>query len=483
MALNCAISGEVPQEPVVSPVSGAVFEKRLIEKHLLNSQTDPINGEPLTVDQLVKLNVPKVVRPRPPNATSVPSLLKLFQDEWDAVMLETFKMKQHVETVRQELSHALYQHDAACRVIARLTKERDQARQALAVLQPVVSSGPAAEGNAMEVDGSTEDAIAKIQAKSDELSKGRKKRPKAAELATPEDIAAFSEKSSNSSLHSASAPGITALDLHPVNNHIVATGGVDKQAIVYNHSEDKIVSVFKGHTKKISSVILHPSSDVVLSSSLDSTVSIWNSQNGESLSTISTHTKAVTSISLHPIGDYVLSGSLDKSWAFSDIQTGKTISSSVGAAGVSSIQWHPDGIIFGAGTSDNVVRIWDIKQPSNIHNFEGHTGSVSAVAFSENGYYLASASEDHTVKLWDLRKLVNFKTIDLQGDAPLSLHFDYSGLYLAIGASKISVYQTKTWDLLTTLGNHSGPVTGVRFGQHARLLASASMDRAVKIFA
>lgn len=121
MAMLCAISQLPPEEPVVSPVSGCVFEKRLIKKYISEYKKDPVTSEPLEESQLIELkSVSQVVKPRLPSITSIPNMLKQLRDEWDACMLDSFELKQHLMTTRQELSHALYQLDASYRVIARL---------------------------------------------------------------------------------------------------------------------------------------------------------------------------------------------------------------------------------------------------------------------------------------------------------------------------------------------------------------------------
>lgn len=459
-----------------------------------------------------------IVRPRAADATSIPGLIKLFQDEWDASVLETYKLREYVHKLRQELSHTVYQHDAACRVIARLTRERDEARAALGMLKPsaaamaveqpaaAAAAGGPADGSAMETDdaaaaeaeddGMTAAVLSKITSTSKTLSKARKKRVGKPEgMATAEEIKGYAEASSFSGLHSASS-GVTCMSVGNPNDSFIMTGSSDKTATLFDTAAGKVVGKMKGHKKKVTGVILHPAegADTGITCSADKTVKIWQPSTGECRHTISTHTDAVTGISLHPVQDYFLSVSADKHWGFNALTTGKTLAYCTDSnitAGYSCTEIHPDGKIFAAGTTDNKIHIWDIKNQKLQLSLAGHAdekAAVTSMSFSENGYYFATASADATVKLWDLRKAgadMSIHTIKMDDDAKVNdVAFDHTGNYLALASSTVQVYTyaAKKWEHVHTLAAHAKAVTAVAFGPNAKTIYSASMDRFVKLY-
>merc|ERR1712071_675038 len=413
MALCCSLSNEVPEHPVVSPVSGSVYERRLIEKYIADNGVDPVNGKEMTIEQLVEIKTPPIVKPKVPSATSIPAVLKSLQDEWDAVMLNSFPLRQQLQTARQELSHALYQHDAACRVIARLHKEVSTARETLATLKPHAGypavSAPTLAASAeaggiaaqpVEAAGLTPEIIAQLQDKATVLTQERKRRGKTMPegLATSEAVRSYRTLASHPGLHSASMPGILTMDVHAADPSHILTGGNDRCATVFNKDTEQVVAVLRGHTKKVTKVLYHPEEEVAITASPDSTIRVWNITNVADADNVP----------------------------------------------LTTAQFHPDGLIFGTGTQDSQIKIWDLKEQSNVANFPGHSGPITALSFSENGYYLATAAEDSCVKLWDLRKLKNFKTIQLdEGYEVKDLCFDQSGTYLALAGKDVRIYLCK----------------------------------------
>src|SRR4051812_32055019 len=85
MSYVCSISGEQCEVPVVSPRSGAIFEKRLLLRFIEENDCDPLTREKLHVSELVELKVDPATQAshRTINTASLPALMKTLQDEWD----------------------------------------------------------------------------------------------------------------------------------------------------------------------------------------------------------------------------------------------------------------------------------------------------------------------------------------------------------------------------------------------------------------
>ncbi|CAK9180206.1 unnamed protein product [Ilex paraguariensis] len=513
--MNCSISGEVPEEPVVSKKSGLLYEKRLIERHISDYGKCPVTGEPLAMDDIVPIKTGKIVKPRPVQAASIPGMLGMFQIEWDGLMLSNFALEQQLHTARQELSHALYQHDAACRVIARLKKERDEARALLAQAErqiPMAASTAttvnvsslsngkrAAEDDEMGTGGKrirpgiSATIIAELTDCNAALSQQRKKRQIPSTLAPVEAVDRYTQLSSFP-LHKTNKPGILSMDIYH-SKDIIATGGVDTNAVVFDRPSGQILSTLGGHSKKVTSVKFVAEGEVVVTGSADKTVRLWqSSENGnyDCRQILKDHTAEVQAVTIHATNNYFVTASLDNTWCFYELSSGlclTQVADSSGSEGYTSAAFHPDGLILGTGTSGALVKIWDVKSQASVARFDGHVGAVNAISFSENGYFLATAAQDG-VKLWDLRKLRNFRSFTpYDEDTPTqSVEFDHSGSYLAIGGSDIRVYQVANvkseWHCIKTFPDLSGTgkATCIKFGPDAKYLAVGSMDRNLRIF-
>lgn len=511
--MNCSISGEVPEDPVISQKSGLLFERRLIERHISDYGKCPITGEPLTMDDIIPIKTGKIVKPRPVQAASIPGMLGMFQIEWDTLMLSNFALEQQLHTARQELSHALYQHDAACRVIARLKKERDEARAQLAQAERQIpmsaavttanasavpngkraledeNMGPGGKKTRSGISGSI---IAELTDCNAALSQQRKKRQIPPTLAPVDDLERYTQLSSHP-LHKTSKPGILSLDIHQ-SKDIIATGGVDTNAVIFDRPSGEILSTLSGHSKKVTSVKF-AAEDLLLTGSADKTVRVWKgSENGnyDCRHILKDHTAEVQAVTIHATNNYCVTASLDETWCFYDLSSGlclAQVADGSSSEGYTSAAFHPDGLILGTGTAEALVKIWDVKSQANVAKFDGHVGAVTAISFSENGYFLATAASDG-VKLWDLRKLRNFRTFapyDTETSTN-TVDFDHSGSYLALGGSDMRVYQVANvkseWNCIKTVPDLSGTgkITCVKFGPEAKYVAVGSMDRNLRLF-
>mmetsp|Transcript_20377 Transcript_20377/g.33969 ORF Transcript_20377/g.33969 Transcript_20377/m.33969 type:complete len:490 (+) Transcript_20377:71-1540(+) len=486
--MECALSGKVTQHPVITR-SGHVFEKALILKHLeVSGGTCPITKEPLSPQELIEVKVNPAVKPRPATAAHLPELLTIFQNEWDASALEAFHLKQQLGIVRQELAHSLYQLDAAQRVIARLLRERDEARETLARLQPPVGfSGAKADGpKPMEEEnlGVTAEIVSKITRLSEELGKERQKRKVAAP--SQDTIAAFKQTSSQNT-HKAAEPGLLCLDIHPTDNTLIITGGVDKTAVLYNQETKKKVHTLLGHSKKVTAVKFHPKENAIYTASADKTVRIWTQRSDgiDCSSVVSVHSGPVSALDVHPTGDFLLSASHDRSWALHDVHTGHTLTHVANASadhGIASAMFHPDGILT-ATTNGNNIKVWDVRKQQEIANFSNaHTGLVASLCFSENGYQMVSGSSE-ALHLWDLRSpAAPVHSFAFESDFNLSsVSIDWSGKYVAAAGNEIRIFATRKFVPVASLKNHSQTVTGVKWAKSG-FIASTSLDRSFKTF-
>ena len=387
----CEISGEPlfnksDDEVVVTPSGHICIKRLLLTKLVETGGMDPFETKlPLSEDKLVALKINKSSSnsvPRP-QASSLPNMLGLIQKEYDALILELFDTRKALEETRRELSQALYQNDAAIRVVARISQERDTVKQQLEQWNASAASSNAAAASTSEATTTEEEApSAKRRKLSDiqilendlpeedvaqmsevwaQLNKVRKPTLKAAaaEAPSPETLGntSFLEVKA---WHKSTNRGISCMDSSDV---LTVTAGKDKQLVVYNE-DDKVVQ----HTFPLGAVASCVSigKGLVVAGTAKGKISCFAIGESDSKGSTIDVGSGVVDICVHPTGQHVCAATKDGKVVVAIVQEQElqqiaTFSDPDSKEIYTSAALHPDGLIYVAGTKTGKLHVWDFK--------------------------------------------------------------------------------------------------------------------------
>mmetsp|Transcript_6021 Transcript_6021/g.13104 ORF Transcript_6021/g.13104 Transcript_6021/m.13104 type:complete len:659 (+) Transcript_6021:43-2019(+) len=305
-------------------------------------------------------------------------------------------------------------------------------------------------------------------------------------------------ETSKKSLHkSSSKAGIldVAFTASPTAGLLVTTGR-DRQTVVYDVSDKKIVATLVGDkgvdvgcsdilTKVADASGGGGSSVLVATGAADGTVRLYSAPTSSSTTasteatttdeftptgtvTVDGGNSAIAAVSIHPCGKYVVAATKVGKVAFLALREGGTLvqvallgqqgtgtdDDAATAAEYTCGSLHPDGLIYGAGTADGAIMIWDLKSQTLAGTLKAHGEgeAITSLDISENGYHFASSTSSGTVQVWDLRKLKCVATLNTDGADVGSVHSvafsPNEGKMLAYGGAggTVTFVPVKDWD-------------------------------------
>lgn len=148
---------------------------------------------------------------------------------------------------------------------------------------------------------------------------------------------------------------------------------------------------------------------------------------------------------------------------------------------VLSVDISPDGRYLAAGSMDNTVKIYDLKNRSLVREFERHPDDIFTLAFGPNSEYLATGCRDRLIRVFVVETGELVYTLDRHNDTIYKVRFHPDGRFLAsAGKDKtIFVWDLDTGTLANVLREHKDAVYALEFSPDGESLYSGSLDKTV----
>lgn len=132
----------------------------------------------------------------------------------------------------------------------------------------------------------------------------------------------------------------------------------------------------------------------------DGLIGLWDEPQNKPPSEIGRHGYTASAIAISDDGQIALSGSTDQTVKLWQLKSGSSVSLP-GHVQVTSICVNHDGSVGVSGGADGLIIVWNLENCEMRRILQGHTQTISALAISSDDRWIASASWDKTIRIWD----------------------------------------------------------------------------------
>jgi WD40 repeat protein len=279
---------------------------------------------------------------------------------------------------------------------------------------------------------------------------------------------------------------------------MLATGAEGGGLQVWRVSDGRLLSTLEGHPRDVNSVAFSPDGSMLASGSDDAKVRVWQTSGctgqvkgcGALLYTLGENYRRVAGVAFSPDGTLLASTGDEKVWLW-QMPGGQLLRALEGhEKDVQSVAFAPDGETLASGAMDDTIRLWQVSDGTLLRILEGHTSVVTSLAFAPDGATLASGSWDRTVRLWRVADGQALHTLEGHGWFVTSVDFAPDGATLVSGSDMaaggtddtVLLWRVSDGQLLQSLEGHTKRVLGLAFSPDGSILASASLDAAVRLW-
>lgn len=197
------------------------------------------------------------------------------------------------------------------------------------------------------------------------------------------------------------------------------------------------------------------------------------------------HENWVHSVAVSPDGTWMASGSSDGMVRIWDLETGACLATLEGHTDeVNSVAITPDGKRIVSGSDDNKIRVWDAADGIPVASWQASKHVVTSVVAMADGRRVISSGEDSVLKIWDVATQKCLATFKGHSKAVMSIAVSKDEKRAVSGSfdESIGLWNLETGQCRAILKGHSKYVKSVQITPDGRFAVSGSADKTVKIW-